>query len=92
MCTVCEQFDKLNRRVTALEDQNGKYLRLFTQLETITPKPVYSVKEAAALVGMSAYTLSEWCRIGKFPSKRHGNGRYFITAASIKNFTENPNL
>ena len=89
MCHTCTDIEQLKKRVASLEHENAEVLRLFTELKAgPARKNIYSVKEAAMILGKSAYTVSEWCRNGKLAASRTGtDGMYFITSDTITNFT-----
>lgn len=89
MCQTCTEIENLKKSVSELQKEMAEVLRLFIELKNgPTRKTIYNVKEAAALLGKSAYTVSEWCRQGRLPASRSGKeGMYFITSDTITNFT-----
>jgi excisionase family DNA binding protein len=49
-------------------------------------KEVYfSIKEAAEILGVSALTLRNWDKSGKFPAQRHPMNNYRVYKLSILN-------
>jgi excisionase family DNA binding protein len=89
MCHTCIEIENLKKQVASIRQELTETVRLFIELkEGPTRKTIYSVKEAAAMLGKSAYTVSEWCRQGKLAASRSGKeGMYFITSDTISNFT-----
>ncbi|MEO2091782.1 MAG: hypothetical protein ABGY75_20195 [Gemmataceae bacterium] len=47
------------------------------------PRAWYSVAEFARLVGRSAFTCREWCRLGRLAARKKASGRGAHTAWSI---------
>ncbi|MCK4282914.1 MAG: helix-turn-helix domain-containing protein [Candidatus Brocadiae bacterium] len=54
-----------------------------------TPKPTYSVKEVAQLLGKSEATIRRWIREGKLESRKprqHQQGKHIIPHHSVAEY------
>lgn len=56
--------------------------------DRIDPAGLYSPKEAAGFLGISAYTAAKWVREGKLPGRRLGYKMVRIRGADIAAFLE----
>lgn len=66
------ELDTLTQRLDRMEKM------LETLLNQHTIKEWYSTEEAAQILGRDAFTVREWCRLGRVSAekKRSGRGKY----------------
>ena len=62
---------------TAPESPRYPLLESIARLRGLRLEPVYTIKAAAALFGVSPRTIVDWCRDGKLTSRNlPGHGRF----------------
>lgn len=70
--------------VMTLEDRLARIESLLTVLvEVQQVKEWYSVGEFARIVGRSAFTCRQWCRLGRIEARKKASGRGAHTAWAI---------
>jgi hypothetical protein len=60
--TIFQRLDRIEAALTAL-------------LERETAKEWYGTDEIAKLLGKAAFTVREWCRLGRLKAEKRANGR-----------------
>lgn len=58
----------LEERMTTIES-------LLALLVSQQPREWYSVEDFSRIVGRSAFTCREWCRLGRIRAQKQGSGR-----------------
>lgn len=76
--TVEERLERIEAMVAALLDRDQ-------------PREWYSVEQFARLVGRSAFTCREWCRLGRVAARKKTSGRgahaaWAISDAELQRF------
>jgi hypothetical protein len=66
---VEQQHDEVLRRLERIEAMLGDLVR------RAAVKDHYSAEEVAAIQGKAAFTVREWCRLGRIKAEKRGSGR-----------------
>lgn len=85
---IYQKITEMESSIKLLQTETAEQSRLLFELGSSAIKPVYCVKEAAAILRLAPATVSEYCRLGKLKAKRTAGkeGPWMITPDSLKHF------